>query len=326
MKISVIIPVRNEEDSIDALLGRLLEQTLAPDEIVITDGGSRDGTIPIIQGYIDRGAPVRLVQTNGALPGRGRNVAAAHSISDWLAFTDGGILPEPDWLQALAEKTEAQQADVAYGAWEPVIDSFFKECAAIAYVAPPVQVDGRLLRPPFIASALMRRSVWENVGGFPEQLRSGEDLLFMDNIENANYQIVRSPTALVRWQMQPTFWKTFKRFALYSRNNIRAGLWRRWQAPIFLRYAVLGLLALPAIFYGLKWLSVPVLLWLAFMIARGVRSLRQNRFCYPASAIRNFLRLTLIVPIIAILDLATFVGSATWLLFDWLRSDSPKKS
>src|SRR5258708_22476368 len=167
MKISVIIPVRNEEDSIDALLSRLLEQTLLPDEIIITDGGSRDRTTSIIQGYIDRGAPVRLIRTNGALPGRGRNLASAHSIGDWLAFTDGGIRPEPNWLEALADKAEAQNADVVYGTWAPVIDSFFKECAAIAYVAPPIQVDGRPRRPRVIASALMRRSSGDKVRGFP---------------------------------------------------------------------------------------------------------------------------------------------------------------
>src|SRR5260370_22841144 len=54
MKISVVIPVRNEEDSIDELLVSLLKQTLPPEEIVVTDGGSRDSTSSIIQGYIDR--------------------------------------------------------------------------------------------------------------------------------------------------------------------------------------------------------------------------------------------------------------------------------
>lgn len=319
MKISVIIPVRNEEDSIDALLSRLLEQTLLPDEIVITDGGSRDETKSIIQGYIDRGAPVHLISTNGALPGRGRNLAAAHSTGDWLAFTDGGIRPEPNWLEALAEKAEAQQADVVYGTWEPVIDSFFKECAAIAYVAPPIQMDGRPLRPRFIASALMRRCVWEKVGGFPEHLRSAEDLLFMDDIEDAKYQIARSPAALVRWQMQPTFWRTFKRFAVYARHNIRAGLWRQWQAAIFQRYALIALAALPALFVGAKWLFIPVLLWLALLVARAFRAIAQNRFSYPAGIFRNSLRLLLIVPIIVTLDAASFAGTITWFFRDKLR-------
>ena len=41
-RISVVVPVRDEEDSIRDLLESLLAQTRPPDEIVITDGGSID--------------------------------------------------------------------------------------------------------------------------------------------------------------------------------------------------------------------------------------------------------------------------------------------
>jgi glycosyltransferase involved in cell wall biosynthesis len=297
---------------------------LPPDEIVVTDGGSRDATTSIIQGYIDRGAPVQLIHTNGALPGRGRNLAAAAATGDWLAFTDGGIRPDPNWLAALAEKAEAEQADVVYGAWEPVIDSFFKECAAIAYVAPAVDVNDEILRPRFIASTLLRRSVWERVGGFPEHLRSAEDLLFMNSIEQANFQMVRAPAALVRWQMQPTLWKTFRRFVVYARHNIRAGLWRQWQAAIFQRYALIVVATVPAVFFGIKWLIVPLLLWLAVLVARAVKALQQNRHSYPATIFRNSFRLLLVVVIIATLDAAAFVGSVGWLLFDKLHLATTK--
>lgn len=319
MKISVVIPVRNEEDSIDELLVSLLKQTLPPDEIVVTDGGSRDATTSIIQGYIDRGARVRLIHTNGALPGRGRNLAAADASCDWLAFTDGGIRPDPNWLAALADQAEARKADVVYGAWEPIIDSFFKECASIAYVAAPVLVEGQPIRPRFIASALMHRAVWKKVGGFPEHLRSAEDLLFMDSIQKANFQIVRAPAALVRWQMQPTLWKTFRRFVVYARYNIRAGLWRKWQAAIFGRYALVGIATVPAIVFGIKWLIVPLLFWLSLLLARAIMALRRNRHSYPATISRNGLRLLLIVPIIATLDAAAFAGTISWLLRDKLR-------
>ena len=222
-------------------------------------------------------------------------------------------------MAALADQAEARKADVVYGAWEPIIDSFFKECASIAYVAAPVLVEGQPIRPCFIASALMHRAVWEKVGGFPEHLRSAEDLLFMDSIQKANFQIVRAPAALVRWQMQPTLWKTFKRFVVYARYNIRAGLWRKWQAAIFGRYALVGIVTVPAIFFGIKWLIVPLLFWLSLLLARAIEALRRNRHSYPATISRNGLRLLLIVPIIATLDAAAFAGTISWLLRDKLR-------
>jgi glycosyltransferase involved in cell wall biosynthesis len=127
MKVSVVVPVRDEEGSIRELLDSLLAQTRPPDEIVITDGGSIDATPQIIEDYIRRGAPVRLIRAGAALPGRGRNLGAAQASFEWLAFTDAGIRLENNWLEALISKAEANDSiDVVYGSWEPVTDSFFK--------------------------------------------------------------------------------------------------------------------------------------------------------------------------------------------------------
>src|SRR5688572_16403346 len=186
MKVSVIVPVRAEEHSIRELLDSLLKQTRPPDEIVITDGGSVDSTPQIIEHYIQQGAPVRLLQAGPALPGRGRNLGAAAARFEWLGFTDAGIRLENNWLETLvARAAQDNSIDIVYGSWEPVTDTFFKECAAIAYVPPPAPRDGIVARPRFIASTLLRRDAWAAVGGFPEDLRSAEDLVFMDRLEEA---------------------------------------------------------------------------------------------------------------------------------------------
>ena len=320
IEISVVIPVRNEEDSVRALLEGLLSQTLPPNEIVITDSGSTDATTEIIEEFIQGGAPITLIREKATLPGRGRNLAVAQARCDWTAFIDAGNTPAPDWLAGLACRvSEGSAVDVVYGTYEPVVDSFFKECAAIAYVPPPFASDGGLVRPCSIVSALMRRKVWETAGGFPEHLRSAEDLLFIRRVEQAKFNIVRTARAVVYWNIQPGFAGTFRRFVTYARNNIRAGLFAEWQAPIFLRYALIAASIVPAFFLSSRWLFVPLLLWLLFMILRATKALRRNRQSYPASHARNFARLWLLIPIIATLDAAAFIGSINWLLGDKLR-------
>lgn len=322
MEISVVVPVRNEEDSINNLLDGLLSQTRIPNEIVITDGGSTDATPEIIEEYSRRGFPVRLIRDQGALPGRGRNLAASQASYEWLAFIDAGIRPAADWLAELAEQAETENADVVYGAWEPAIDSFFQECAAIAYVPPPAKNGETLMRPRFIASTLMRRSVWESVGGFPEHLRSAEDLLFMNKVADARFRTVYAPHAMVRWKLQPTFGLTFKRFVSYARNNIRAGLWSGWQAAIFKRYGLLLLSAVPALVWGPRWLLLMLVLWLLMLVGRGSVAIWRNRNCYPASAIRNVVRLGVLIPLIGMLDAAAMIGSLQWFLKDKLEATS----
>lgn len=321
MKVSVIVPVRDEEHSIRELLDSLLKQTRPPDEIVITDGGSVDATPQIIEEYIQQGAPVRLLRAGPALPGRGRNLGAAAAQFEWLAFTDAGIRLNRDWLETLvARAVQDMPIDIVYGSWEPVTDTFFKECAAIAYVPPPSPRDGIVARPRFIASTLLKREAWERVGGFPEDLRSAEDLLFMDRLDAAGYRSVFEPRAQVHWNLRPTLGATFKRFLVYSRNNIRAGLWRQWQATILFRYAMLLLLLVLALLVDVRWVLVPIGAWLLMLTARAVVSIRRNRHCYPASLFHNVLRGSLIVSLLAVLDVAAIAGSVQWLLFDAFRS------
>jgi glycosyltransferase involved in cell wall biosynthesis len=319
-KISVVVPVRNEAKTIRSLLDGLMNQSHPPDEIVLTDGGSIDETRAIIEDFINQGFPVKLLTDDDSLPGRSRNIGVANAKNDWIAFIDAGITPARSWLQALADQVASPaHADVVYGSYEPVIDSFFTECAAIAYVPAPITTSEGYVRPYSIASALMPRAAWEAAGGFPEDLRSAEDLIFMQRVEAAGFRIVRAPSAIVHWNIQPSWWGTFRRFVIYARNNIRAGLWREWQAAIFARYLIVALLGAPAFVVGAWWLFVPLAAWLLLMVARSLRALNRNRHNYPANIRRNLARLCLLVPILAVIDAAAFVGSIDWLMRDQLR-------
>ena len=96
--ISVVVPVRNEAVSIRQLIEGLMNQTLPPAEIKITDGGSTDDTPNIIEQLITAGAPVKLLREKHALPGRGLNLGVSNSRCHLIAFIDGGIKPEETFM------------------------------------------------------------------------------------------------------------------------------------------------------------------------------------------------------------------------------------
>ncbi len=319
MKISVIVPVRNEEQSIGQLLNGLTSQTLKPAEIVITDGGSSDQTAAIIAEYDQTVVPIHLIRAGAALPGRARNLAASQAANEWLAFVDAGTSPQPTWLEFLSQRAQLQSdLDVVYGSYEPVTDTLFKRCSVMASLAPPVEIEGKFVRTRSVASVLMKRSVWQTVGGFPENLRSAEDLLFMNEIEQANFRIANAPDALVYWQVQSSPWLTFKRFVTYARHNMRAGLWRQWQAAIFRRYGLLLVSALPVFWFGVKWLLVTLVLWFAMLVARAAVAIWRNRACYPGGIFENAVRMMVLAPLIAMLDTATIIGTLQWAVKDKL--------
>jgi glycosyltransferase involved in cell wall biosynthesis len=318
MNITVVVPVRNEENSIRLLLQALLEQTLPPAEILIVDGGSTDATQLLVAEQARQHSQIHLIRETDALPGKGRNVGAAAAANEWLAFIDAGVAPANDWLAQLAAAVRINpDTDVVYGGWEPVTDTFFKECAAIAYgYVPTAEVDDAFIQSRAVFSSLMRRSVWLAVKGFSEELRSAEDLLFMKRIDATGSNVSYAPGALVRWSMQPTLWRTFRRFVTYSRHNMLAGLWKDWQASVLARYCLLILGA--AILFGLTrwWPIIAVSLFLLMLLARAIVTLTRNRRRYPGSLVRNALRLLVLVPLLAVIDAATIVGVLAWLVMD----------
>jgi cellulose synthase/poly-beta-1,6-N-acetylglucosamine synthase-like glycosyltransferase len=324
LRISVVVPVRDEEGSIRALLDALLAQTRPACEIVITDGGSRDHTTDIIEECAREGAMIRLIRAGAALPGRGRNLAAEQATSEWLAFIDAGTHPAADWIELLAAQVENDPSvDAVFGAWEPRVESFFEECAAIAYAyESPVERGGVLISPPCVGSSLVRREAWREVGGFAEDLRSGEDILFMEKIERGKFRVAYARRAVVRWDAPPTLWLTFKRFALYSRHNLRAGLWRQWHAAVLGRYVLLLCALLPAFAFGAWWLAIVALLWLLMLAARAVVASYRKRGAIKGGRVRVALRLVALVPLIATIDAATITGALHWLLADKIRAMS----
>lgn len=318
MRISVVIPVRNEAGSIRQLLDGLLKQSRPPDEVLITDGDSSDATPVIVEEYAKLNPTVRLFREGHALPGRGRNIGAASASHEWLAFIDAGVSPKTDWLAELvACATSNPEAEVIYGAWEPVVETFFQECAAIAYAyVPGKEVDESFMSSRAVLSSLVHRSVWQAVGGFSEHLRSAEDLLFMNRIDDAGFRVAYAPRAVASWSMQPTLWRTFKRFATYSRHNLRAGLGRQWQRAILIRYGILLLCAVVSWRLTNWWPIITAALLLLMLVMRSLAALWRNRRVFPASLGRNLRRLLLLVPLLFTLDAATLIGTLNWLVRD----------
>lgn len=310
LKISVVIPVRDEEKSIGNLLDSLLSQTTPPDEIVIVDAGSVDGTRTIVADYASRNESIRLIPSYPVHPGEARNTGVRQARHDILAFTDAGIRLEPHWLEKLSEPLARDPSiDVVYGTYEPLTDSFFKECAALTYVPALTRSNGAVFRGPSIASSLMRKSVWKAVGGFPPY-RASEDLIFMEAIERNGFKIAYAPEAVAHWQMASDWKGTFKRFTVYSYHNLLARRGRYWHKGVLRQYLLALVFLALAFFHHSLWLSVPV----AGFVARVGRTLWRKRKSFRIPHPLHPRRWVTVGLILLLIDAATFSGAVAYFL------------
>lgn len=116
MKLSVIIPVYNEESTI----GELLEQVLAvdiPKEVIVVDDGSRDSTIEIVREKAAATDQVVQVHTNEVNVGKGAAIRRGllHVTGDVVLIQDADLELDPKEYHLLIAPFKSGVADVVYG-------------------------------------------------------------------------------------------------------------------------------------------------------------------------------------------------------------------
>lgn len=302
----MVIPVRNEVATIDRLLESLRAQTRPPDEILVVDGGSTDGTPAAVDAWGSQG--VRLLRVGPASPGRGRNLGIAAAKHEWIALTDAGIVADSHWLERLERaaipSSPGSDVRIVFGSFEPRRSTFFERCADLAYVQPLVDSRVGPIRSDSIASCLLHRALWEQVGGFPD-LRAAEDRLFLRAVRALGIQFAFAPEARVTWQLAPTPLATWSRFRSYSRHNVLANEQRNWHYGVARQWAV-GAAVLLAAALRRKWSLV--LLIPGGAIARGVRSVGRRREGRSWWWVARPAQLAGVIGTIGLIDLATFLG------------------
>ena len=111
LPVSVVITVRNEVRSIDACVRSIVQQTRAPDEVVVVGRGSTDGTLERFSGRSRRlTRAFGSTLSRGANISAGRNNAIGHAAGPIIAVTDAGTVLRPDWLFHLVQPLEADAA------------------------------------------------------------------------------------------------------------------------------------------------------------------------------------------------------------------------
>lgn len=94
-KISVVIPTYNRSDLIGDTLRAVLAQTVPPDEVIVVDDGSTDGTADVVASF---GGPVRCVVIPNSGDMVARNVGVRAAQGKLVAFCDSDDLWSPAFL------------------------------------------------------------------------------------------------------------------------------------------------------------------------------------------------------------------------------------
>jgi poly-beta-1,6-N-acetyl-D-glucosamine synthase len=218
--ISVIIPARNEEENIGALLHALHEQTYPSTlfEVIVIDDHSTDETATLVRQF--RGVKLLRLQEDGinSYKKKAIETGIAASTGELIVTTDADCIPRPHWLEHIAALKEEKDsvfiaAPVVFQCNSSVLQMFQAMDFMVLQGITGAAVHKNIHSMCNGANLAYTREAFDHVGGFSgiDQIASGDDMLLMHKIWKQYPQQVhylKSHDAIVSTQPMKT-WKEF---------------------------------------------------------------------------------------------------------------------
>lgn len=262
--VSIVVPALNENGNIVALLEALHGQDRRPDEVLVVDGCSADGTGDRVEAFARCHPELHLrLLTNptGTIPAA-LNVGVRAAQGQIVIRIDAHACPRPDYVRRSLEVLAAAGADVVGGRWQirPGRAGPVAQAIAIAVGHPLGAGDARYrLQPPAPAGEVdtvpygcFRRSLWERLGGFNERLLTNEDYEFNYRVRLGEGRVYYDPAIESVYPSAgtlPALWRQYFRYGWWKAQMLRyhpRSIRRRQFLPLaaFAGLAA-GLLAVP---------------------------------------------------------------------------------
>jgi len=272
-KISVILPIRNEEDKIDRCLNAVYGQTILPYEVIVVDGHSSDNTEKKAKEY-----PIRFFYEDYRTRSGACQIGIINSEGDYIAFTDADCIPQKYWLENLLKGFNDDVVgvgggirNVGDGLWEKSIN-----LAMSTFIGSANSVQGRFFKSRrFVKSisgcnSMYRRKDLLDVGGF-NVLSPGAEDAELNRKLLAKGKLLFNPDALVihhhSWTLREYTKKMF-------RYGFERGLIRAFDLQVIPPFFALFIL-LSLVFTSYLFLA-SVTLYLLIILFFGIRSAQQE--------------------------------------------------
>ncbi len=199
--ISIVVPIRNEQATIERLTRSLLDQDYPHDryEILMADGGCTDRTRDLIS-LVDVEARVRVLDNPGRTAPAALNIAIAEAKGDVVTRVDGHSFVAPDYLSRIVAVMEETGESVVGGPVLMHADTPFRKAliaalySKIAVGAVPYRTLQTRAYVESLQTGSFKKEVLDQVGPFDEALAVVEDLDMNTRIRKAGFKLLLDPS------------------------------------------------------------------------------------------------------------------------------------
>jgi glycosyltransferase involved in cell wall biosynthesis len=218
--VSVVIPMRNEEDHVERCVLSLLDQTYPADcyELIVVDGNSADRSRQIVERLQQSHAKLRLLDNPAGIVPKSMNLAIRNSVGEIIVRADAHNVYPPDYVESCIKFLEQTGADNVGGPWRTVAGGeTFGARLVVAVLSSPFGVgnsqfrisshEGYVDTVPF---GTFRRNLFDRVGFFNEHLVRNQDNELNARIRKAGGKIYLTPALTTNYFAPATFGKLLR--------------------------------------------------------------------------------------------------------------------
>ena len=183
-RFSIIVPLYNKALYVAKTVESVLGQTFTDYELIIVDNGSNDGSSEIVAKFSDPRMRLQRLEQNVGVS-NARNMGVRMSSAPYITFLDADDWWEPTFLEEMAGLIERHSDAGIYGTGYWIVKNGKKRLAPIGVEEGfsegeinYCRVYAKTLCMPLTSiSVCMPRAVFDESGGFPADIRLGEDFL-----------------------------------------------------------------------------------------------------------------------------------------------------
>ena len=231
--ISIVIPVRNEEQHIAAVLDALLVQDYPADrfEVFVVDGHSTDNTSEVVESYAKRHKNIRLFSNPKYLSSAARNIGIRESQGDIILIVDGHCLIDNRAMLANVDHAMRKPGVFALGRPQPLFlenANLTQRAIAAARHSPVghhpdsfIYSDQPQIVPAISTAVAYRREVFDKIGFFDERFDACEDCELNYRFDQAGMNCYFTPDIAVRYKPRSSIFGLWKQMFRYGRGRIR---------------------------------------------------------------------------------------------------------
>lgn len=322
--VSIIVAVNNEERRIMQCLTSLASINYESKyEVLVLDGMSTDSSPKLIEEFCSNHPNFKFFKNLKKIASSGRNIGVAESNGTIVAFTDGDIVVDKDWLTRLVESLIKGKPQLAGVGGPNLISSsatFVERC--IRFAASTFFGSGRSIQYAYRTQKKYVDSIstcnaayWKHyllkMKGFDEQLLSGGDLDLNQRLREEGYLLKYIPEAKVTHYQDETLKSFINRMIYYGilrTKMLKKNPLKNIQYLLIILCGLTSLILLPSyIKYCTYILSVYIFTSWIFAIPLVLKT----------KAIPEFL----LTPLFNLIEHITYFVGLTMGAFKWKRED-----